>query len=568
MKISKLNPKLNPKRSLLAKLFVFYIIPFVLFAGAMDFCFSYITNNMINENVLPQFDERLSENARSLAASIDTDLIENASDQGEAILGKLDAFVEKRKGIEYVYVLKRENGSDVIVALNGSKDFMVESPFTPEQAKSINGKEEVLNEIYNDKWGTHKSYFTPIEGTDAIVGIDMDASFIPEMKSKMIVFNILFLISAVLLGAISAYVIGRQIARPVNELVGFTSEMAVGNLSKPITSVRQDEIGDLSHGFEDMRVSLSHIIQNVRERAQTMNKTTVSIHQSFEEMVESYDQIVTGTTEEARASEERAHHIDRISNMISDLTDTIRLMSEQTNTMNEFTLHTNKLAEQGSKQVQDVTSQMDKIMGNGQASKANLVSLEEDVVKINEVIGLIRIIASQTNLLSLNASIEAARAGDAGRGFAVVAQEVQKLAVQTDESIDVISESIMRINEQTAKVIQNNDESFQDILNGVSLVENNGEIFNKIFDSVEKLLKGTEQLAHHSQKINVSSDESLASIQEIAAISEEGVATTEQISAATIQQSNIMAGLKAQNKDLAKESALLEEMVEKFITEK
>lgn len=523
---------------------------------------------MINENVLPQFDERLSENARSLAASIDPDLIENASDQGEAILGKLDAFVEKRKGIEYVYVLKRENDSDVIVALNGSRDFMVESPFTPEQAKSINGKEEVLSEIYNDKWGTHKSYFTPIEGTDAIVGIDMDASFIPEMKSKMIVFNILFLISAVLLGAISSYVIGRQIARLVNELVGFTSEMAVGNLSKPITSVRQDEIGDLSHGFEDMRVSLSHIIQNVRERAQTMNKTTVSIHQSFEEMVESYDQIVTGTTEEAKASEERAHHIDRISNMISDLTDTIRLMSEQTNTMNEFTLHTNKLAEQGSKQVQDVTSQMDKIMGNGQASKANLVSLEEDVVKINEVIGLIRIIASQTNLLSLNASIEAARAGDAGRGFAVVAQEVQKLAVQTDESIDVISESIMRINEQTAKVIQNNDESFQDILNGVSLVENNGEIFNKIFDSVEKLLKGTEQLAHHSQKINVSSDESLASIQEIAAISEEGVATTEQISAAAIQQSNIMTGLKAQNKDLAKESALLEEMVEKFFTEK
>lgn len=58
----------------------------------------------------------------------------------------------------------------------------------------------------------------------------------------------------------------------------------------------------------------------------------------------------------------------------------------------------------------------------------------------------------------------------------------------------------MRINEQTAKVIQNNDESFQDILNGVSLVENNGEIFNKIFESVEKLLKGTEQLAVHSKK--------------------------------------------------------------------
>lgn len=221
-----------------------------------------------------------------------------------------------------------------------------------------------------------------------------------------------------------------KISGPVNELVGYTNEMAKGDLSKSIPVGREDEIGDLSNGFEDMRLSLSHIIQNVREHAQTMNQTTVSIQQSFEEMVESYGQIVTGTTEEAKASEERAHHIDRISNMISDLTDTIRLMNEQTNEMIEFTMHANTLAEQGSKQVQDVTitSQMDKIMENGQANKANLVSLEEDVVKINEVIGLIRVIASQTNLLSLNASIEAARAGDAGRGFAVVAQEVQKLA--------------------------------------------------------------------------------------------------------------------------------------------
>ncbi|MED3987198.1 methyl-accepting chemotaxis protein [Peribacillus simplex] len=527
---------------------------------------------MINENVLPQFDDRLSENAHSLAASLNPTLINKASVRGEEIKRKLDAFVKDKKGIEYVYVLKRENDADMIVALNGSEDYMVESPFTPEQAKSINGKEDVLSEIYKDKWGTHKSYFTPIEGTDAIVGIDMDAKLIGELKSRMIFYNILFLASAIILGVLCAVVIGKKISGPVNELVGYTNEMAKGDLSKSIPVGRQDEIGDLSNGFEDMRLSLAHIIQNVREHAQTMNQTTnqttVSIQQSFEEMVESYGQIVTGTTEEAKASEERAHHIDRISNMISNLSDTIRLMNEQTNEMNEFTMHTNTLAEQGSKQVQDVTSQMDKIMENGQANKANLVSLEEDVVKINEVIGLIRVIASQTNLLSLNASIEAARAGDAGRGFAVVAQEVQKLAVQTDESIDIISESIMRINEQTAKVIQNNDESFQDILNGVSLVENNGEIFNKIFESVEKLLKGTEQLAAHSKKINDSSDESLASIQEIAAISEEGVATTEQISAAAIQQNIIMTGLKDQNEDLANESAILEEMVEKFITEK
>ncbi|MDQ7862324.1 methyl-accepting chemotaxis protein [Peribacillus frigoritolerans] len=316
---------------MLAKLFLFYIIPFVLFAGAMGLCFSYITNKMINENVLPQFDDRLSENAHSLAASLNPTLINKASERGEEIRRELDAFVEGKKGIEYVYVLKRENDADMIVALSGSDDYMVESPFTPEQAKSINGSEDVLSEIYKDKWGTHKSYFTPIEGTDAIVGIDMDAKFIDELKSTMIFYNILFLASAVILGGLCAVVIGKKISGPVNELVGYTNEMAKGDLSKSIPVGRQDEIGDLSNGFEDMRLSLAHIIQNVRGHAQAMNQTTVSIQQSFEEMVESYGQIVTGTTEEAKASEERAHHIDRISNMISDLTDTIRLMNEQTN---------------------------------------------------------------------------------------------------------------------------------------------------------------------------------------------------------------------------------------------
>ena len=148
--------KLNPKKSLLAKLFLFYIIPFVIFAGAMGLCFSYITNKMINENVLPQFDDRLSENAHSLAASLNPTLINKASERGEEIKRKLDAFVEDKKGIEYVYVLKRENDADMIVALSGSDDYMVESPFTPEQAKSINGSEDVLSEIYKDKWGTHK----------------------------------------------------------------------------------------------------------------------------------------------------------------------------------------------------------------------------------------------------------------------------------------------------------------------------------------------------------------------------------------------------------------------------
>lgn len=563
--------KWNPKRSLSMQLFWGYIIPFVVLALAVAGFIFYISNSIINKEVLPQFDERLSQNAQSLAGSLDAALIENVSKSpekyGEELIQKLDQFIGQKKGIEYVYVLKRgEDGSERIVALNGSKDLMVESPFTEDQANSIENRTEVLSDIYEDKWGIHKSFFLPIPNSDAIVGIDMDASFISKLQNKIIMYIIGMFVLMFITGLICAIVIGKQISKPIETLLDHTREFANGDLSKNIVVKREDELGELSKGFEYMRENLSNIINNVRLNAQTINNTSASLKVAFNEMVESYDQIVSGTKEEAAASEQRANHIDSVSNMINDLSETIRSMNEQTNQMNEFTKQANILAEQGTSQVQDAKGQMNKIQQNGQSNNENLASLEKDVEEINNVVSLIRDIASQINLLSLNASIEAARAGDAGKGFAVVAQEVQKLAGQTDQSINVISEAIERINNQTAKVIINNNESFNDIVKGVTIVENSGLIFNEIFESVEKLSNTVEFSVRNSNTIVTAADESLASIQQIAAISEESVATTEEISAASIQQSMTMESLKEQNNSLAKQAEELEKMVNRFKT--
>lgn len=563
--------KWNPKRSLSLQLFWGYMIPFVVLAIAVASFIFYISNNIINKQVLPQFNERLTENAKNFVGNLDPVLIENVSTSpekyGDELIQKLNKFVEDRKGIEYVYVLARgDDGSERIVALNGSKDLMVESPFTDDQAYSLDNHTEVLSDIYKDKWGIHKSFFLPIPNTNAIVGIDMDASFISELQNNIMLYIISMFVIMFIIGLICAIVIGKQISKPVETLLNHTREFAKGDLSNAIVVKREDEIGELSKGFEYMRENLSHIINNVRLNAQNINNTSVALKIAFDEMVESYNQIVNGTKEEAAASEQRANHIDSVSNMINDLSETIHSLNEQTNQINEFTKQANILAEQGTKQVQDTKGQMNKIKQNGQANNDNLASLEKDVEEINNVVALIRDIASQINLLSLNASIEAARAGDAGRGFAVVAQEVQKLAGQTDQSINIISEAIERINNQTARVIINNNESFNDIVKGVNIVENSGLLFNEIFESVEKLSNTVECSVRNSHTIVASADESLASIQQIAAISEESVATTEEISAASIQQSMTMESLKEQNESLSKQADELEKMVNQFKT--
>ncbi|WP_245989487.1 hypothetical protein [Ureibacillus thermophilus] len=176
------------KKSIKTQLIVSFLIPFLIFSFILFGFVRYVSDYIIQEQVIPQFDERLKENGQTLAKSIDPDLIKHAmiypEKYGTELKDKLDSFIEGKKGIEYVYILSRKNGKDVIVALNGSDEYMVESSFTDEQKSSFEENKNVLSPIYKDKWGVHKSFFTPLDdnGVDAILGIDMSAEFIDQLK--------------------------------------------------------------------------------------------------------------------------------------------------------------------------------------------------------------------------------------------------------------------------------------------------------------------------------------------------------------------------------------------------
>jgi methyl-accepting chemotaxis protein len=251
---------------------------------------------------------------------------------------------------------------------------------------------------------------------------------------------------------------------------------------------------------------------------------------------------------------------------MSEMSIAISNVDEQTNLIKNLTDQTSQKAEKGNIQVQKITEQMNKIKQNGIVSKENLFNLGNKLEHINEIIKIIQDISSQIHLLSLNASIEAARAGEAGKGFSVVAQEVQKLAGQTDQSINTISEAIREINEQANIVLNLNQQDFEDIVKGVEIVEDNGRLFNSIFESVEQLAKGIDAIATSTEDINQTSDEILTSIQEIAAISEQGVAATQEISASAVQQNNTINYLKQQNSELKLLADNLQDMIKQFKT--
>jgi methyl-accepting chemotaxis protein len=558
------------KKSIKVKLVISFLFPFLVFSLILFGFVRYVSDYIIQEHVIPQFDERLKENGRLLAETIDPNSIKNTMDfpktYGPELKRFLDSFIEQKKGIEYVYVLSRKNGKDVIVALNGSDKFMVESPFTNDQKLSYEKKESVLSSIYRDKWGVHKSFFIPIDGVDAIVGIDMSAKFIDDLEKWTMTVSLILTAVMIVIGILLALFIGNRIAKPLHRLVQYAKTFSTGDLSQSVNIKREDEIGTLANSFEEMRKNLSRIIDNVREKSEAIHHTGQTLLESFEELAQASKQIAMSTDEEAKGAEERANHVDRISNMMSEISIAISNVDEQTKLIKNLTDQTSQQAEKGNVQVQMITEQMNKIKQNGMVSKENLFNLGKKLEHINEIIKIIQDISSQIHLLSLNASIEAARAGEAGKGFSVVAQEVQKLAGQTDESIKTISEAIREINEQANIVLNLNQQDFEDIVKGVEMVEDNGRLFHSIFESVGQLAKGIDTIAKSTEDLHQASDEILASIQEIAAISEQGVAATQEISASAVQQNNTIDYLKQQNSELKLLADNLQDMIKRFKT--
>lgn len=561
---------IRPKKSLKSQLTLGFLVPFVAFSLVICLFFINLLNTILDDHVLSQFNHRLEENGTALARTLSSQEIEDAMQHpeksGSLLKSALDNFIKEREGIEYVYVLTSQDNKDYIVALNGSEEYMKESPFTPEQEKAFTEEQAVISSIYTDQWGVHKSFFIPIEGTDTIVGVDMDASFIHSLEQKALFYPLLFLVLSVLLGTGSAIWLGSRISSPIKRLAGFTQDIADGNLRNPIRLDREDEIGMLAGSFESMRRQLNAVIQNVHEKAEDLSQSGNTLFTSFQELTEASDQIASSTQTEAMGAEDRSRHLESLSNLMLDMTEAVEQMNKETGQIKEMATETSHLSQSGSQQVETISSQIQSIKQNGLVSQENLSDLNSKLARISEIVELIRNVSAQTNLLSLNAAIEAARAGEAGKGFAVVAQEIQKLAQQTAASAQDITATVEEINKQTNKVLTLNETNVEDMMKGVDMIEDSGKLFSKIFQAVGELETRSERIFTNSRLVSNASEEAVTAIQEINAISEQGTAITQEIAASAQQQNQVVETAQQQSGKLREVAHILQEMVSQFKT--
>jgi len=385
-----------------------------------------------------------------------------------------------------------------------------------------------------------------------------------KVKSTIMVVLVVGIIS-ILVGIAISLVIGRIISRPVIELANSALKMAEGDLSvKPIKVKNKDEIGDLVSSFNLMAQNLRMVIEKVSINSSQTAASAEELTASAEQTARATEQIATSIQVIASGAETQVDSANDSSTAMNEMTIGIQQIAETSSSVSESAIETSLEANLGNESLQKMIDQMNTINDAVADSALGVKQLGELSKEIGNIIGVITGIADQTNLLALNAAIEAARAGEHGKGFAVVADEVRKLAEQSKESADQIAGLITRIQVETIEAVQAMEVGTTEVATGRLIVDETGKRFEKILVSIEQVTAQIQEVTAISEEMSASTEEVSASIGEMANIAQHSAENTQDVASASEEQLASMEEIAASATILSKMAENLQETVQQF----
>ncbi|TPF73843.1 methyl-accepting chemotaxis protein [Bacillus sp. D12] len=326
--------------------------------------------------------------------------------------------------------------------------------------------------------------------------------------------------------------------------------IAKGNLTEPIVAETKDEIGTLASGMEQMRTELVYLIGAIKESSDKIHANTVKMAEGTQQTGVAADQIATTVSYIASGIDTQSHKANHIFETMVNIT-------KQVETGTYFTKETLGNAEESSLIARDgqvmILEGLQVLVALGDdIAHANeqVKHLGERANEIENIIRFITDISAQTNLLALNAAIEAARAGEQGRGFAVVADEVRKLAEQTNKATEEIKDLINKIQKDTfntMNVMENNLNQFrtqvETVMEGSSTLTIINEKVGYTKNHLEKLTESFQMINEDVKRVEGMIEETSTTIQESAASAEEVSASAEEQNAMVKETAEYANGL-------------------------
>ncbi len=338
-------------------------------------------------------------------------------------------------------------------------------------------------------------------------------------------------ILVILLGVFLAVLISRRISIAIRKLVTRTEAIAAGELTgDTLASDGDDEIGDLTHGINQMQSNLRTMIESV--------VTTT------ERVASASEEISANATEQAQGAELQKDQTHQVATAMQEMSATVMQVSENSNRAAEASLQAANTARRGGGIVDQTLIKMRTIAETVGATALKVQELGKSSDQIGEIIGVIDDIADQTNLLALNAAIEAARAGEQGRGFAVVADEVRKLAERTTKATKEIAMMIKNIQSETQSAVEAMFAGNRQVDEGVATTTEAGNALRDIIEMAERVGEMITHIAAASTQQSGATEEVNANIEQISRITMDAASGAQQSARACQELSNLALDLQ------------------------
>lgn len=389
-----------------------------------------------------------------------------------------------------------------------------------------------------------------------------------KMYTGNVLSSIIIMALTLVISGVMGYILTRSITGPINRLVKSFKLMEAGDLSQPIEERRGDELGQLAEGSENMRKSIADIVSQTKQVVRTLANVSQNVREDAKETAASSQRMFKGLNDTANLSREQAGKITDDAQMIKEMVQSLSQVAASVDSVSSLSSDLQQTADRGQVVIQDASETMNAIKSKSEETASVVELLNEHAKQIDSVIATIKEIAEETNLLALNASIEAARAGDAGRGFAVVADEIRKLAENSKASAEQVRRVVVSIQNSARDLFRSNQINLSEIHDGHSKMDDVSNAFHQIFEWIENINMSIQDITAGIEELSAGSEQIDHSMRRIEAYSDDVAKTNESYAQQSGQQVNRMEKVNDSVNELLKLSDALNGIVNRFVTDR